>query len=85
MVAMTSTVLQSQVERERPSELAKKLSEPETCRLLGYDCGLLAWSDGIASRDTILSAFFFEKLAKQPGPVPHHQFQQHHGPFRRHH
>jgi hypothetical protein len=77
LMAMTSTVLQSQVERERPSESAKKLSEPETCRLLGY-CGL-AWSErhllptiwadmkkqpDKASRDTVLAAFF-EKLAKQ--------------------
>jgi hypothetical protein len=78
-MALSDSILSSQVERERPSETAKKLSEVETCRLLGY-CGL-AWSErhllpaiwtdlkkqpDRASREAVLSAFFAKLAEKEP-------------------
>jgi hypothetical protein len=79
IMALSESILSSQVERERPSETAKKLSEVETCRLLGY-CGL-AWSErhllpaiwtdlkkqaDRASREAVLAAFFAKLAEKEP-------------------
>jgi hypothetical protein len=79
IMALSDSILSAQVERERPSETAKKLSEVETCRLLGY-CGL-AWSErhllpaiwtdlkkqaDRASREAVLAAFFAKLAEKEP-------------------
>jgi hypothetical protein len=43
IMALSDSILSLQVEQDRPSETAKKLSDVKTCRLLGY-CGL-GWSE----------------------------------------
>jgi hypothetical protein len=39
IIALSENVLARDIDRERPNEMAKKLSEVELCRLLGF-CGL---------------------------------------------
>jgi hypothetical protein len=71
VLALSSTMLNQQVDRERPNEMAKTLSEVAKCQILGY-CGLswseqhlmpTIWTDlkkqrDQASRETVLAAFF---------------------------
>jgi hypothetical protein len=79
IMALLDSILTAQVERERPTEMAKKLSEVETCRLLGF-CGLgwnerhlllPIWADlkkqaDCASRKAVLAAFFAQLADKDP-------------------
>jgi hypothetical protein len=71
ILALSDHILTTKVEREKPSETNKTLSEAELCKLLGF-CGL-SWQDrellpsiwtdlkkqpDRASRETVLAAFF---------------------------
>jgi hypothetical protein len=80
ILALSDTVMTSHLERERPTtETAKKLSEVELCRLLGF-CGL-SWQEkhllppiwanlkqqpDRASREAVLAAFFAELAKTEP-------------------
>jgi hypothetical protein len=78
ILALTDHILTSKVEREKPSETNKTLSEAELCKLLGF-CGL-SWQDrdllpsiwtdlkkqpDRASRETVLAAFFDDIALKE--------------------
>ncbi len=79
VMALSSTIMQARVDTERTSETAKKMSEVETCRLLGF-CGLgwhekhllpKIWAElkkqpDRMSREAVLSAFFQELAEKDP-------------------
>jgi hypothetical protein len=79
IMALSSSILTAQVERERPTETAKKLSEVEICRILGF-CGLgwserhlmpTIWADlkkqpDRPSREAVLAAFFAKLAEKDP-------------------
>jgi hypothetical protein len=83
ILALSNNVLANKIDRDRPSETAKTLSEVELCRLLGF-CGLgwqerhllpPIWADlkkqpDRASRETVLSAFF-DDLAKEEPSLRH--------------
>jgi hypothetical protein len=79
IIALSENVLARDIDRERPNETAKKLSEVELCRLLGF-CGL-GWHEqhllppiwanikkqpDRASREAVLSAFFADLARLDP-------------------